>query len=776
MACAGHDRWNTTFLISLLLLWATTAVAQDTFTPVFEPELQTKRATAEITIDGDLSDPGWIGVPMASNFVERQPGDNIPPLVETMAYVTYDDEYLYVAFDCRDDPALLRATMCQRDQYFNDDSVALMIDTFGEAQWAYQLYVNPYGIQKDIMWTNVHGGDRGFDMIWHSAAKITETGYTVEYAIPFASMRFPAGETQTWKVDFWRTHPRESYHQYSWAAHDRNDQCFPCQWGTVSGIEGVAPGRGLEFLPSFISYQTGEISDTTDPDAEFEDNDAKGELTLGAKYSVSSDVTLEASINPDFSQIEADADQIDVNSTIVQRYPERRPFFQEGSDLFRTMFNSFYTRMVNDPGIAAKGTARWEKTSLAYMYARDDNSPYIIPTEERSYSAAPGRSQVHVLRGLQSLGNSSQIGGMLTERQYSVGGRGTIASLDTNLRLTSTLSLLGQYVYSYTEEPENFEISPGETFANGEHTVDLDGETYSGQAFITELRRSSDHWNFILDYNQVDQKYRTQTGYDPWNDQRNSFIFTNYNFNRDEGLIERITPSVFANARWNMANERKWLHANASLRTQLRWAQTGISLGGRWGEEVWSGVVFEDLWSVNLNLNSRPSGWLGYFLAVNHGTNPALFTLDEGLEWSFSAALDIKPVDSLIIEPTFNYITSDNSVTGELLFEQAIARARIRWQLNRRLSLRLVVQHNSSRSPLYEELAKAGSFSNYHMYFGSKWEVDPLVTYRINSFSVFFLGSTHDFHDFNAAFAERGSLHTLTGRQYFMKLQYLFQM
>ncbi len=777
MNCVQRNhRWILGMVLLLAFSGLNVAMAQEPFTPVFKPELLTTKATGEIEIDGDLSDPGWVGLPVATNFSERQPGDNIRPLVETRAYITYDDEYLYVAFDCQDNPDDIRATMCQRDQYFNDDSVAFMLDTYGEAQWAYQFYVNPYGIQKDIQWSNVHGGDRGFDMIWHSSARITDTGYTVEIAIPFASLRFPAGETQSWKVDFWRTQPRESNHLYSWAANDRNDQCFPCQWGTVEGINGVEPGRGLEILPSFIGYQTGEIADNTDPDSDFENADAEGELTLGAKYKVSSDVTVEGTVNPDFSQIEADAAQIDVNSSIVQRYPERRPFFQEGSDLFRTMFNSFYTRMVNAPEIAAKGTARWDKASVAYMYARDDNSPYMIPTEEGSYTAAPGRSHVHVLRGLQSLGNSSQIGGMLTDRQYSVGGRGTIASLDARIRLTNTLSWMGQYVHSYTEEPGDIEINAGETFADRKHTVDLDGEIYTGGAYITELRHNSERWNFTLDYNQVGQTYRTQTGYDPWNDQRNAFIYTNYDFNFDEGLIERITPSIFTNARWNMANERKWLHVNGSVRTSLRWAQTDIGIGGRWGDEVWGGVAFKDLWSVNMNLGSRPSDSVGYFLAVNHGTNPALSTYVEGLEWAFSAALDLKPIDSLIIEPTFDLIKSEDAQTGELLYEQSIARARIRWQVDPRLSLRLVIQHNKAKSPGALQAALDGDFPAYHMYLGSKWELDPLITYRINSFSVFFLGSTHDFHDFNAAFAERRSNQVLTERQYFMKLQYLFQL
>ena len=117
-------------------------------------------------------------------------------------YITYDNENLYVAFDCHDDPADIRATMCQRDQFYGDDAVCLLIDTYGDAAWAYEFFVNPYGVQKDYLWSSIGGEDRGYDLIWESAAQITETGYQVEMAIPFASLRFPNKDVQSWKMDF----------------------------------------------------------------------------------------------------------------------------------------------------------------------------------------------------------------------------------------------------------------------------------------------------------------------------------------------------------------------------------------------------------------------------------------------------------------------------------------------------------------------------------------------------------------------------------------------
>jgi len=443
-------------LILILLIGSIPASASKTFQPVYKPTLEVKRTGEPIKIDGILDDSAWKSASRAVNFVERSPGDMIKPEVETEAFITYDDEYLYVAFACYDDPSTIRATMCQRDQFYSDDAVCLLVDTYGEATWAYEFFVNPYGVQKDNLWTSVQGEDSGFDMVWKSAAQITDNGYHVEIAIPFSSMRFPNKDVQSWKMDFWRNRPRESYNQYSWAAYDRDEQCWPCQWGTVEGIKNVVPGKGMEILPTFVANQLGGLSDGSDP-ASFTNEDIDGELSLSAKYSISSDITIEAAYNPDFSQVEADADQIDVNTTIALYYPERRPYFQEGSDLFRTLFNSFYTRTVNDPEYTVKVTGRKEGLSVGFMSALDKTTPYIAPHYEGSYNPpnGTGESYVNILRALKSFGDNSQLGFIITDRRFEHDGYGTVLGLDGNIRLSKNYSIVGQVLTTYTREPDD---------------------------------------------------------------------------------------------------------------------------------------------------------------------------------------------------------------------------------------------------------------------------------------------------------------------------------
>ncbi len=770
-------------IASGLIVSAAAATASDTFQPVFHPTMEVSNASGAIKIDGNLDDPGWKNAGWSDNFVERSPGDNIKPQVETKVLVTYDRDYLYVAFVAYDDPATIRATMCQRDQFFGDDCVMVLIDTYGDASWAYEFFVNPYGVQKDLLWTNIVGEDSGYDLIWNSAAKITQSGYQVELAVPFTSIRFPNQDVQTWRMDFWRNHPRESYHQYSWAANDRNEQCWPCKWGTVNGIRDVHPGKGIEILPSLIATQSSYVTDGYDPEIPFAKGKADGEVSLGGKYAVTSDITLEATANPDFSQIEGDAAQIDVNTPVALFFPERRPFFQEGRDIFRTLFNSFYTRTINDPQLAAKLTGRSGRYRFGFVTAVDENSFYLVPREESSVRPFNvGKSYVNVFRAMRSIGGSSQVGLMVNDRRYESGGSNSVVALDQRIRLSRSYSIDGQYIMTVTDEPNDSALyyNPS-TLKKGDYTFGFDGESYTGYGFITRFRRNARHWNFFVDYNQVGPAYRTETGYDPWVNYRNFSTWTGYNFNFDKGFTERITPQVYFETRWNFEGVRKWSHLNISWDQHLRFAQTYFALAYNTGSELWSGERFNDLWHIHFDGGSRISEKLGCSFSVERGVGAALNVLDKGDELAFSAGLDIKPIDRLLIEPDFDYLKSSHRETGDKLFENYVARTRLRLQATKALSIRLVVQY-AFREVLVP--MQNGAVTNNVMVTDRHWDIDPLITFRLSPFTVFYVGTTYDYDrlpydPYPFYQPEPDPSHSpvwkLSSRQVFMKLQYLFQ-
>lgn len=749
-----------TYLATILVLVCITGNLQaysldrEVYTPQFKPKITIDKTSEKISIDGNLDESIWKSAVKITNFIERSPGENIPPQVKTYALATYDEDHLYVAFKCFDDPSKIRATMCQRDQFSSDDAVCVLLDTYGDAAWAYEFYVNPYGIQKDYLWTNVAGEDSGFDLIWESAAKINSEGYQVEIAIPFSSLRFPNNDIQSWKMDFWRTHPRESNRQYSWSAYDRNEQCFPCQWGTVEGISNVSPGKGYEILPTFLANQYGYRNQADD----FENDDIDGELSLNGKFTLSSSTTLEATYNPDFSQIESDASQIDVNTTIALFYPERRPFFQEGTDIFRTLFNSFYTRTVNDPKFATKMTGRYENFTIGFVSALDENSPYMIPLEQRSLLFNTGESFVNVLRGTKELGNSSSVGFIVTDRRFEHNGSGSIYALDHRFRLSSTISFNGQYIFSHTKEPDEagdtapfLDVAPD---GDGYKTVGFDGESYWGNALIAQIRHHARHLNVVLGVDQVSPSYRTQTGYDPVNNDRNMSSYVSYTIHPGEhSLFEWISPSISTYHRFNYAGTKTIENFGTGIQGRLRKAQSYWSVQYNYYFNEYASVDFNDLWNVNLDWQSRLNDQLAFGLSYETGIGYDRGSLSKADEKSLFAWLDLKPIDRLTIEPNINYYKSNMHSNGVELYDGFITRTRLQLQANKELSIRFVVEYND---------------------FYKRWNIDPLLTYRISSFSVFYVGSSYQYDDYIVGPNDQINKQ-LTDRQFFMKLQYLFQ-
>ena len=755
------------FILAVLLM---PIAASADWAPEYAPQVNLTQTKSDIKIDGHLNEAAWQYAGNSKTFVESYPGDMTEPPVKTEVYITYDNSNLYVGFIAYDNPDDLRATMCQRDQYTSDDYVSVLLDPYGNAAWSYEFHVNPYGIQKDRIFTFVGSTmfqDFGFDLIWKSAAKITSEGYSVEIAIPFASIRFPNRDVQNWKVNFERFHPRETYRVYSWSAFDRNEQCTPCQWGSINGMTDIQPGKGFEVLPAMVGRQAGYRNFT---DNTFDNETADGELALTGKYSISSDITLEAALNPDFSQIEADAAQIDVNSPIGLFYPERRPFFQEGIDIFSTLFNSFNTRSILDPQMAVKLTGRTESYRFGLLSAIDETSPYVIPTEEGSVFATLNKSYVNVFRAAKTIGtgiNSHNVGILLGDRRFEGGGESSVASLDMTLRLNRNYSIDGQYIYTKTKEPnieEHYNTTP---FDNGKHTVGLDGESYSGFAFITRFNRRSNGWNFTLDYNQVNPAYQTQVGWDPWNNYRNASVGSRYNIYVRKGLLESLTPWTYLARRWNFNDEQKFENLNAGIDARLNWAQTFLSFNFQRNSERWAGRDYDDMKGFNFNISSRPIKEVGFNFSGSFGERASIYTQRKGDQVRLNGTLSLKPLDRLSIYPSYTIVKADE-VGGDLeLYNQKIFRTKLQLQATRKLSLRLVVQHNDSRG-----IFLAG---NDLIPFGSEsWEVDPLITYRISSFSVFYVGSTYDIADVNRD-PNRAANWELSERHYFMKLQYLFQ-
>jgi hypothetical protein len=726
------------------------------FTPNVKPTLHVHPVAGEIKIDGVLDDEGWIGAAVAGNFTEFFPDEQTEPPIEVSALMAYDDANLYVAFKVDDDPGSIRANLTARDNIFRDDYVGLILDIKGDGQGMYFIAANPYGIQGDTR-ISPNSEDDAFNLIYDSEGKITEDGYQVEMAIPFRSLRFPRQEVQLWRATFWITHPRNSRSQYSWASINRDDSCWSCQFGYIEGIEGVESGRNFEALPSLVGGQAGSLVNQDNAAEGFDAERINLEPSLDLKYGITSDLTAELTLNPDFSQIESDVAQIDVNSTFALFFAERRPFFQEGSDLFQSYIQTMYSRQINDPILAGKTTGRIGRTDVALLTARDNNTPLLLPFEERSELVEVGKSYSNIARIKHAFPNTSYIGALVTDRRVDSGGSGSTVGLDGMWQFAKVYALQAQFVASHTLEPDDPSLSEDfadATFSRGAHTTALDGESFSGHALYTQFQRYGRHWLFEINYRQFSPTFRADNGFIRQNDLRSFVFWQGLNiYPKPIGFIDRIMPNFVVLSSWNYDNVRKEMTFVPRIQLQMK-GQTSVFAGYAFSRERFLDLEFEGMRMFHAGAFSNFSRRMSLELFLLRGLeihrnsdNPEL-----GQSLSIDLSATVRPTDWISVSPSISYANLTDRETGDHFYNGYVTRTRISAQFTRRLTLRTVVQYND---------------------FSERLEIDPLVTYRINPLTVFHVGSTHDLRSVDTTRRGYDSIFRQTERQYFFKFQYL---
>ncbi len=375
-------------------------------------------------IDGKLDEPFWQNAAKLDSFTQYEPQEGGIPSEKTIAYIGYDSKNLYIGVKCYDsEPKAIRACLTKRDEVFGDDGITVFLDTFNDKKRAFAFQVNPCGVQVDGIYTEnrrrgrgrggggMGGGgffdfDRNWDTYLITNANQDDEGYTVEMAIPFKSLRFPNHNPQTWGIQIKREIRRKSEEIY-WAPRSRNINGFLIQAGTMEINGDIEQGKNLEFMPVVTGLkQDGEKF--------------VPEAGLNFKYGITSDLTADVAVNPDFSQIEADMPQNDVNQRYALYYSEKRPFFLEGKDFFDTPFELVYTRTIVNPLWGTKLTGKIGKTTIGFLSAYDENPTFIdFPGANFEYEIedAKSRALVNVFRVKRDLFEESYIGFILTDKE-----------------------------------------------------------------------------------------------------------------------------------------------------------------------------------------------------------------------------------------------------------------------------------------------------------------------------------------------------------------------
>jgi hypothetical protein len=416
------------------------------------------RFDAPPTIDGKLDDAVWKKAAVFKDFYQFNPGDNIAPSEPTEVYVGYDSKFLYLGFHCYDDPSKVRASVAKRDNIFGEDNVRVYLDTFNDNRRAYVVGFNPLGVQADGIYTEGQGLDLSVDIVMESKGVMTSDGYIVEVSIPFKSLRYEAGKGKQWGLHLWRNIDRNNDELDSWMPISRDASGTLNQAGHITGLEDISAERTLELIPSFTVSETGKHVRTVSnalansrgvaDQGKFVNQPIEFDPGLTAKFVMSSAATIDLAVNPDFAQVEADATVNTANQRFPIFFDEKRPFFLEGIDIFRTQIAAVHTRTIIDPDIAVKLTGKRGRNTYGLLYA-SDNAPGDFTNEQRydpeQLPAAGNRivgqnAKIGVFRFKHDIGKENNIGFLATAYDF-VGKKNFLGGFDSRIRFDKQTTL-----------------------------------------------------------------------------------------------------------------------------------------------------------------------------------------------------------------------------------------------------------------------------------------------------------------------------------------------
>jgi hypothetical protein len=736
----------------LPLLLAVQAVPVQTVEPppAAVREKQTRpiaRAATAPKIDGVLDDEVWKTAVKLPLDYEWNPGDNIKAPVETMSYVAFDDGHIYVAFDAKDpDPKAIRAHLDDRDQPFQDDTVGFFLDTFNDERRGFQFRVNALGVQMDATNSDVSGGeDWSWDAIWESRAKINGDGYVVEVAIPFSSLRFPrTADAQTWGIMMMRDWPRSVRHRMRSQYFDNKRGCLVCQFDKIAGLQGLKPGRNIEITPTITGIRTDLRPDF--PGGPFVTGDSKPDVGVSLRWSVTPNVALNAAINPDFSQVEADVAQLDVNNTFALFYPEKRPFFLEGADLFSTPFTLVFSRTVADPTWGAKVTGKEGRHAFGAFAARDKITNLLIPGYDGSSEDTLSiHSTEAVARYRADVGQGSSIGAVATLRS---GGdyHNNVAGIDGDIHLGKSDRLRFHFVGSDTRYPDAFA-------RNYEQKTGSFGGTAARVRYFRETR----DWFWEAWGEALSEGFRADSGF-----------VTQVGTRTGRGGVYRAIHSD---------GKHKWftqlgvgLFGDHTVSTRggkpaggidipldyvgPRQLQVSYNLSPNW--DYYSGKTYRNL-RHNFGMSIQPSGTVTLALQGGFGGTVDYANARKARQVRLSPELGLKLGRSLSATISHNY--QKLTVDAGRLFTANLTELRAVYYFSSRAFVRGIAQYtNVDREPLRYTFAVAPNTKRLFTQF--------LFSYKLNAQTVALLGYADN------ARGDRNLDVTRTDRTFFVKIGY----
>lgn len=761
------------------------------------PTVSAIRTNAPPNVDGRLDDAIWKTAARVTTFVQQRPLEGSPATEQTEVFIAYDSQNIYFGIYAHySDPRQIRANRVDRDQTARDDTVRVYFDPFLDQQRAYVFSVNGYGVQSDSVLggaeaasgavgqqavgvaggggrasvTAVNGpdrqgasvldrlrdrlrsrtppqnhtsggnrsgapGDSSWDALFDSAGRVVADGWVAEMAIPFKSLRYPTrqpGEAHRWGLQIERTIDSKD-ESVVWAPISRNVMGMLRQMGVLDGMTDLSTSRNLEFLPTVTAIRADALhTGTGGHDHAHLDTQAEGAINV--KYGVTSNLVFDFTYNPDFSQIESDRAQIEVNQRFPVFYPELRPFFLEGQEIYQISapfpLALVHTRALVDPRYGAKLTGKVGNTSLGFMVANDEAPGKV---DDRTDSAYGQTAKIVLGRVRYDLYSESHLGVIFTDRElldsYSrVGGVDGVFRLGVNHRLRFT--------------------------ALNADRRDANGARHTGPMFDVNVRKEGRHLIYEARHSRLHPEFGTDLGFVRRADEKQTTGSVSYRWwpeswitnwepriqyqrihdyqgvLQDEGISGRLS-FTFAN------NINFYTNVNRDMERYrgIDFSKTRVSVGG------------------NVNTSRRVGVGFSYWSGdqIRFIEDPFL-----GADRQLNFLLSVRPFSRLQSEINLNTSRFTDVRTDTQVFDVKILRTRTTYQFTDRLLLRNIVEYDTFEKTLGGNV---------------------LASYRVNAGTVFFVG--YDDHYRQGARIDERLFPTTamlrTNRAVFTKLQYLFR-
>jgi hypothetical protein len=689
-----------------------------------------------------------------TEFRQREPGDGTPVSQETAAYLSYDDENLYIVFVCKDERSEIRASIARREDIDADDAVVVYLDTFHDKQRAYMFMVNPRGVQLDGIRTEGQDDDLSFDAVWHSEGELTEDGYVVRMAIPFRSLRFRRSAQQTWGLALGRLIKRDNEESY-WPYITERESDFVPQFGTAEGLSDISPGLNIQLNPYATASRARNLNDNGEIPLFQTLNDQR--VGLDAKLVLRDALTLDGTVNPDFSQVEGDDPQVSQNQRFEVFFPEKRPFFLENAGYFQTPINLFFTRRIQDPGAGMRLTGKAGGWAIGVI-GMNDRAPDEIDVDDPEDPLAGRDARVGALRVQRALGEESTLGVLVTDRTLA-SSFNRMVSLDSRLRFGEAWALAGQVIRSENR--------------------DVEDQRLAGFGGLAQLEHDGRSFDYAGSYLQFDDDFTAPLGFVERVGIRQTEHEMEYTWRPDGDALVSFGPKVAVLYNWDKGMNLLDREVGASFAVELV-GDTEIEVEHTRVFERFAGLPFRPR-STQLSLSTEWLKWMAvdasyeWGSAVNHDPAedeetgdplpPSLLNATEA-----EVQLTFRPMPALRWDVAFVHGRLKTNV-GQQVARELEARSRLSYQFSRFLSVRGIVDYEAEDAD--PTLFDADERER-------EWRFDVLLTYLVRPGTALHVGFADEYENVELVGTPPSvefsrSPTTSIGRQLFVKVSYLLR-